>query len=271
MGSPTDDFRFQTSARCAVTEWKHGKERLCNDFVAQEVPVALVYNGISHAVMMASPANLEEFATGFSFTEGIIKSVDEILDIEVIAQPTGVELEITVSGRCFNNLKHIRRSLAGRTGCGICGRESLQQLAVEIRPVVPFFPEHGAIDRAVVDITAHQPLQMLAGGVHGAAWCDIAGNIQYLFEDVGRHNALDKLIGFQLIKRCGDPCVSPGFVLVSSRASYEMVQKSAIAGFGDLVSLSAATSEAVILAQKTKLNLIGFARPGRHISYNSEF
>jgi FdhD protein len=263
MGSLTNDLLTRSSIPCNVKEWRNGDERSKIDYIAREVPVALVYNGISHAVMMASPSDLEEFAVGFSFTEGLIESVADIYDIELVIQPDGIELAIEISAQKFNQLKNKRRTLAGRTGCGICGRESLQQMAVDVEPVTPVYPDPNAINRAVEAIEAHQPLQLIAGGVHGAAWCDNEGSIQFLLEDIGRHNALDKLIGYRLVNRCD----FSGFVLVSSRASYEMVQKSATAGFGALVSLSAATSEAVALAQKSRMTLVGFARPGRHLKY----
>ncbi|MGR2738459.1 formate dehydrogenase accessory sulfurtransferase FdhD [Billgrantia sp. Q4P2] len=242
-----------------------GAERL-EDSIAVETPVALVYNGISHAVMMATPADLEDFALGFSFTEGILEAPEELYGIEVRAEVAGIAVHLDIAAQRFMELKQRRRSLAGRTGCGLCGTESLEQAIrpvprVEDAPVVA----DGAIQHALEALRWHQPLQRETGATHGAAWCDLDGQVQLAREDVGRHNALDKLIGAMLQRRC-DP--RHGFVLVSSRASYEMVQKCASAGIGCLVAVSASTSLAIELARQAGLMLVGFARPGRHVIYH---
>ncbi|MFC6672156.1 formate dehydrogenase accessory sulfurtransferase FdhD [Marinobacterium aestuariivivens] len=238
---------------------------LAEDCIAVEVPVALVYNGISHAVMMATPADLEDFALGFSLTEGILRSPDELYDLEVREEAAGIAVQLEISAQRLAELKQRRRNLAGRTGCGLCGTESLSQA---IRPVAAVQAPHigdDAIQRALAELQRHQPLQQDTGATHGAAWCGFDGRIRLAREDVGRHNALDKLIG-ALVRDGVD--LSRGFALVSSRASYEMVQKSCSAGIGCLVAVSAPTSLAIEQAREAGLLLVGFARSGRHLIYN---
>jgi FdhD protein len=236
------------------------------DCIAQEVPVALVFNGISHAVMMASPADLLDFALGFSLTEGILQHPDELYDIEVVQEERGISVQMHISAERLAQLKQHRRSLTGRTGCGLCGTESLEQA---IRPVprvqAPELTDQ-AIQHALASLKQHQPLQASTGATHGAAWCNSAGEILLAREDVGRHNALDKLIG-ALVKT--DLPRAGGFALVSSRASYEMVQKSCSAGFGALVAVSAPTALAIEQARLAGLMLVGFARSGRHVIYHA--
>lgn len=239
------------------------------DIVANECPVALVYNGISHAVMMATPSDLESLARGFSLTEGIVPSLDHIYGIDV-QQHTGGEVEsytveLEISARCMSQLSLQRRQLSGRTGCGLCGVESLSHVLRELDTLQPGARvEHAAIDCAVRELPQHQPLQSATGGVHAAAWCDTQGGVQYVFEDVGRHNALDKLLG-ELVARQVD--VRDGFVLMSSRGSYEIVQKAAVVGVTTLATLSAPSALACQLAQRVGMTLISFARPGRHSQY----
>lgn len=258
-------YNHGSNHRFAVTKWQNGELQNLDDDLIEEVPVALVYNGISHVVMMITPQDFEDFAIGFSLTEGIIEKTSEILDIEIAEQANGIEVLLSITARRFAQLKQIRRNLTGRTGCGLCGAESLQQA---IRPLAPLScsleVSDKAVQVAVKQLEQFQPLQALTGACHGAAWCDLDGQIQQAKEDVGRHNALDKLIG-SLHKNNTD--LSQGFVLVSSRASYEMVQKSVSVGIGALVSVSAPTAFAVKLAQQSQLKLIGFARANRHIHY----
>ncbi|OWV30395.1 formate dehydrogenase accessory sulfurtransferase FdhD, partial [Halomonas campaniensis] len=235
------------------------------DLLALERPVALVYNGISHAVMMASPADLEDFALGFSLSEGILASTDECYDLEIHEAPQGLTVQLTIASQRMAELKQRRRSLTGRTGCGLCGTEALEQAIRPIPHVVAPPVSDAAIQRSLQELATHQPLQAATGASHGAAWCDAQGRIQRLREDVGRHNALDKLIG--ALAREAAP-LGGGFALVTSRASYEMVHKCASAGIGALVAVSAATALAVEQAKASGLLLAGFARPGRHLIYH---
>ena len=256
------------SRRIAVINWKNGTHQGRADEVATETPVALTYNKRSHVVMMVTPTALEDFAIGFSLTEGIIKRPSDILDISVIERENGLEAAVTVSEDCFERLAGQRRNLVGRTGCGLCGAESLDQ-AMRHPAVVGsrVSVTAAALQTAVLSLNAHQPLQVVTGAVHGAAWCSTDGEILAVREDVGRHNALDKLIGF-LFRTGFDP--AGGFVLVSSRASYEMVYKAAAAGMEILVSVSAPTSLAIDFAHRSGITLVGFARPGRHNIYTFE-
>lgn len=262
--------------------WEQGALRRRRDEVAEECAVALVYNGVSHAVMMATPCDLEDLALGFSLSEGILERPGELRDLALNERAEGIEISMTISSRRFAELKQRRRNLTGRTGCGLCGTESLQQAirpvagAGKIRPKARSGIGDAAIQRALETVTAQQSLQGLTGAVHAAAWCDYAGHIRLVREDVGRHNALDKLIG--ALQRPGvtaavqknnpvDRSSAEGFVLVSSRASYEMVQKANQAGVDLLVALSAPTSLAIQLAREAGMTLIGFARPNRHVIY----
>ena len=228
--------------------------------MAIEAPVALVYNGISHVVMMLTPADLEDFAIGFSLSEGIVEHAREVRDIEVFEREHGIELAVCVAPAREAALKELRRNLTGRTGCGLCGAESLEQ-AIRAVPRVSSGLEVAAdaIDRALASLPAHQPLARQTGCAHAAAWCTLDGSIERSREDVGRHNALDKLIGS--LARADAP--RAGFALVSSRASYEMVTKAARAGIEVLAAVSAPTTLAVQLAASANLSLLAFARAGR--------
>ncbi|PHM62443.1 formate dehydrogenase accessory sulfurtransferase FdhD [Xenorhabdus ishibashii] len=234
------------------------------DWVAEEVPVALVYNGISHVVMMASPKDLDHFAIGFSLSEGIITSAQEIRGIDsIVSCHGGIELHIELSSRRFAGLKERRRNMAGRTGCGICGTE---QLAEIFRPITPlpftqtFSLSH--LDTALTQLPNVQEIGALTGCTHAAGWIDLEGKLLGGCEDVGRHVALDKLLGMRV--KMG---WQQGAVVVSSRASYEMVQKTANCGGEILLAVSAATSLAIKVAQKCNLTLIGFCKPGRATVY----
>ncbi|PHM25446.1 formate dehydrogenase accessory sulfurtransferase FdhD [Xenorhabdus budapestensis] len=234
------------------------------DWVAEEVPIALVYNGISHVVMMASPKDLEHFAIGFSLSEGLIISPQEIRGIDsVISCHGGIELHIELSSRRFAELKERRRSMAGRTGCGICGTEQLSEI---FRPITPLsFTQNfslSCLDQALSQLPRLQDIGAITGCTHAAGWVDAEGYLLGGCEDVGRHVALDKLLGMR--SKTG---WQQGAVLVSSRASYEMVQKSANCGVEILFAVSAATSLAIEVAEKCNLTLVGFCKPGRATVY----
>lgn len=231
-----------------------------SDFVIDEVPAALVYNGISHTVMMVTPLHLEDFALGFSLAEGIVQDVSDIYDIEV--QPgcgRGYEVHLTVSSESFWKLKEHRRTMAGRTGCGICGTESLEGV---MRPLkaLPFtqcfdLKHYGA---GLAGIAQTEELRSLTGGTHAAVWLRHDGTVAFGREDVGRHVALDKLLGCRARTKEHD-----GALFVSSRASYEMVQKAAACGVEILFAVSAPTALAVEVAQRCNLTLAAFCRDKR--------
>lgn len=235
-----------------------GQLRAQQDGVAEEVPVALEFNGIAHAVMMASPADLEDFAYGFAVTEGIVDTIAQIYDCECVFSAQGCTVKLTIAASCCARLKEKRRNLTGRTGCGLCGTESLSQ-AIRHPAPLPMAPcfEAQAVSKAVASMRAHQLLLAVTGATHAAAWCTADGHIALLREDVGRHNALDKLVGALL--RSGQPA-STGFITITSRASYEMVQKTATAGITLLAAVSGVTGLAVDVAQTAGLTLLGFVR-----------
>jgi FdhD protein len=249
----------------AVERWQNGAPVAALDRVADEVPVAMVYNGISHAVMMATPASLEAFGLGFSLAEGILQDRRELYDMEVIQRREGIELHMRIAQERFAELKSRRRNLTGRTGCGLCGTESLQQVMRPLRMVdseVQLAP--AAVRKALAQLPEHQKLQAITGAAHAAAWVSQQGEIACCEEDIGRHNALDKLIG-TLARDAVD--TRTGFALVTSRASYEMVQKSASAGIAVLVAVSAPTGLAIDLARESGMTLAGFARGDSMVLY----
>jgi FdhD protein len=243
-----------------VLRWRDGRAQQVEDWLSEEVAVALQYNGVSHAVMLATPLDLEDFALGFSLGEGIVERAAELYDCEVLREARGLTLRIEVAARCFERLRERRRSLVGRTGCGLCGTDSLDQA---LRPLRPLPPPRGtpvaspAVALALRSLREHQRLNAATGAVHAAAWCDARGRLLLLREDVGRHNALDKLIG--AMARCGADAAQ-GFVVITSRASVEMVQKAAQAGVPVLVAVSAPTALAARSAREVGMCLVGLAR-----------
>lgn len=237
------------------------------DCVAEEVPVALEFNGVAHAVMMATPADLDDFAYGFSMTEGIVDTASQIYDCEWSPSALGYTLQLTIAASCFARLKEKRRNLTGRTGCGLCGTESLLEAVRQPAPLPKVEQRFvaQAVARAVGSLRERQLLLAVTGTTHAAAWCTADGYIELIREDVGRHNALDKLIG--ALVRSGRPA-STGFIAITSRASYEMVQKTAAVGVTLLAAVSGVTGLAVDVAQSAGLTLLGFAR-GNDISVYS--
>jgi FdhD protein len=248
-----------------VIKRRNGEQHSVIDQLAEEVPVAIIYNGISHAVMLATPQDLEDFALGFSLSEGIVKDKSELYGIEIRTQANGIELYCDIASECFAQLKDRRRTLAGRTGCGLCGSESLEQAIrypKELKDKIVF--QRDAIQRALHDIPLLQNLQQQTGATHASAWVLADGTVSLLREDVGRHNALDKLIG--AIAKSNNN--NNGFIITSSRASYEMVQKTASAGVNMLVAISAPTGLAVRVADQCGLTLVGFAREDNYVVYS---
>lgn len=253
-----------------------GAER--DDILATEIPVALVFNGISHAVMMATPEALDDFALGFALSEGILDRAEDCRGISVHAADgsaaqlppgvPGVEVHLDISTRCFERLRHRRRSMAGRTGCGVCGVESFAalDLAPERLPARDWIER---VDLALVlqafsQLGARQVHNAQAGALHAAAWAGLDGQLAAVCEDVGRHNALDKLIGH--LARAGR-LGEPGFVLMSSRGSHELVRKCARVGLGALATISAPTATGVQVAELAGLRLWGLCRAPRGVLY----
>lgn len=226
--------------------------------VAVEAPVNIVYGNQPYAVMMATPSDLEDFVTGFSLTEGIVRAAEEIRGITVEPRSEGIVVTVElVPGRFREHLAR-RRNLSGRTSCGLCGVETIADIPQAGEEAAPRESVRAsAISAALAALDRHQPLNHLTRAVHAAAWCGPDGEILAAREDVGRHNALDKLIGARL--REGHDA-SRGFLLVTSRASFEMVEKTAIFGAGTLVSISAPTSLAIERAKALGLSLVCVAR-----------
>jgi FdhD protein len=247
-----------------VTAWREGQLSVQPDWVADEVPVALVFNGISHAVMLASPDHLADFAVGFALTEGLLSDRSELYGIDIEQDARGITVQLEVAAACEWRLKERRRNLAGRTGCGLCGTESLDQVSRDVPCAPDVALPLGALANGQRGLREWQALQQLTGAAHAAAWCDLEGRIVLLREDIGRHNALDKLVGAMTTAHI-DP--TQGWVLVTSRASFEMVQKTAMAGAGVLAAVSAPTHMAVELADRCGLALAGFVRGGDFVAY----
>jgi len=225
--------------------------------IPEEVPVALVYDGLTFSIMLASPADLEDFATGFSLTERIADTPGDILGIEVRVRQQGIDLHVRLSDPCRTRLllRQGRRNLAGRSGCGVCGIDSAEALFEPLPRVAPHpvWPTLAAAGMAVQGFEAAQPLRQATRTTHAAALCDSAGTLLLVREDVGRHNALDKLLGARARSVSAEG--EGAFVLISSRCSYEMVDKAARRGVTALVSLSAPTAFAVRRASEAGLAL----------------
>lgn len=243
---------------------RKGLARTAHDWVAEECAVALVFNGISHAVMMATPADLEDFATGFALSEGLIEDRTELRSIEVVPVADGIEVQLEVSAQCEWRLRSRRRSMAGRTGCGLCGTDSLAAVRQPITVVEALEVSAGAITRALQALPQWQAIQRVTGATHAAAWCDLDGVPLIVREDVGRHNALDKVIG-AMVRNASD--ARAGFICVTSRASFEIVQKAARAGIAVLAAVSAPTALAVEIAAASGQLLLGFVRGNDLVAY----
>ena len=246
------------------------------DTIAAEVPVALVFNGISHAVMMCTPQNLKAFALGFALSEGIIDSAADCYGIDVSTTETcsddpelpGIAIELDIASRCFVRLKEKRRALTGRTGCGICGVDSME--ALDMVPDALQLPAWAQdiglqqLQRAFSALSALQILNQQAGAIHAAGWANAQGDLQVVMEDVGRHNALDKLLGHMAQQQL---LGQPGLVVMTSRASYELVRKCARMGLPVLATISAPTTLAIQVANKAGMRLFGLCRGERAIAY----
>lgn len=234
------------------------------DCLAEETAVALVYNGQSFAVMMATPADLEDFAIGFSLSEGIVDSAEQVQLVDTLATDDGISLQMHVPQAKFDALATRGRSLTGRTGCGLCGTETLAAAIRPVRMVAPSRLPHAQLPAYFSALVDAQPLNALTGAVHAAAVLDGRGGM-HVREDVGRHNAIDKAIGAAV--RAGTRMEA---LLVTSRASHEVVHKAAQAGISLVAAISAPTALAVRLSEQAGLTLIGFARGDRYTVYTGD-
>jgi FdhD protein len=240
------EIRADGTRRALAREW------------VPEAPVALEFNGLSYAVMMATPADLEDFARGFALTEGLARTPADVTDIAVAETDLGWIVRASLAGLGVDKLTERVRARVAESSCGLCGIENLDAVA---RPL-PKVPAHDALGEAAIfsalgALRGHQPLTKRTGAAHAAAFCDRVGAIGLVREDVGRHNALDKLVG-ALAATGDDPAA--GFILSTARCSYEIVEKAVRAGATRLVTVSLPTSMAVERARQAGLSLWSLAR-----------
>ena len=226
--------------------------------IATEVPVALVFNAKPHVVMMCTPADLEDFAVGFSVSEGIVSAATDVKRTAVVKYARGIEVQVEIPSDAAERLADRGRMLAGRTGCGLCGVEVIDEAMREPLPVRSVLTvQRAALFMAGEALSAHQPMNRETNTIHAAAWARPDGALEIVREDVGRHNALDKVIG--ALARAGTDA-SAGFFIVTSRASYELVQKAAAANVGILAAVSRPTALAVQFAEDAGIALVGLLR-----------
>lgn len=228
--------------------------------LAEEVPVNLSYNGRPHVVMMATPEDLEDFALGFSLSEGVLSAADLVKAIAVKPVEGGILVEVATAPKAEVSRERQARSLEGRSGCGLCGMQRLDQVVRNVRRVSAAVPVNAeAIARALAALPETQAMNRINRSVHAAAWADAEGHIQMAREDVGRHNALDKLIG-ALARGAVD--TTRGFCVMTSRCSFELVQKAAAVGIPCLATVSAPTSLALDLARRAGMVLASASPDG---------
>ena len=263
MARPDDDLQpglppTTTRAEAMTIGFADGTVRAGERRVATEVPIQVLFGGVPFGIMMATPADLEDFAYGFSLTEGVVAAPGEIRAVSIESADGAVRVAVDVAGARLQAHLARKRAMTGRTSCGLCGVEDLAALP---RAAIPagHAPQIAlrAIERALDALDGHQHLNAATRAVHGAAWATRDGDVLAAREDVGRHNALDKLIGACL--RAGhDP--ASGFIVVTSRASFEMVEKAATFGCRTLVAISAPTALAIDRARALDVTLVGIAR-----------
>lgn len=253
---PPNDSEPAVAAR--RLRWRDGAISAGERAVPEEVAVALTYNRYSYAVMMASPANLEDFAVGFSLSEGVIADASEILELETVRNPHGIELRMWIAPERIAAFTERRRYLAGPTGCGLCGIDSLAEAMRPPRRVgegIRVSAEQ--IAAALASLPEAQVVNLATRAVHAAAYWEPKRGLVALREDVGRHNALDKLIG--ALARAG-ASAAKGVLLLTSRVSVEMVQKAAVLGAPVVVAVSAPTALALRTADAAGITLVAIAR-----------
>lgn len=257
---------FPTSREVEVQRVESGRIERVTDFVAEERPVGLLYQGIPHVVMLASPADLEDLGVGFTLSEGIVPGASDIHSVELICKADSLAVDLQISALSFSALLRRHRNLTGRTGCGLCGVETVEEAMRNPPPVrsgVRVSSEE--LHAELSNLRTRQPVNLRTGSVHAAAWALPGKGIQLVREDVGRHNALDKVIG--ALVRAGIDC-REGYFIITSRASFEMVQKTAMVGVSFVAAVSAPTALAIEIADKTGVTLVGFAREDRHVIYS---
>jgi FdhD protein len=254
------EFDLASEVRRAIPAVKVGQDTVCAlvEQIAEESPIALVYNGVPHVVVMASPADLEDLALGFSLSEGVIDSAAELGGLEIVPEETGYSIYLSIPPERVAIIEQRRRNMTARTGCGVCGAQTIEQAMRDVPKVKDGLRvTRGAIAAAMKQLPSLQTLNAATGATHAAAWAKLDGQVLLVREDVGRHNALDKLIG---ALAAGGMETAQGFAVITSRASYEMVQKAAMAGIGLVAAVSAPTALAVRIAREARVTLAGFVR-----------
>jgi FdhD protein len=237
--------------------------------VAEETAIAFRYNGFSHAVMMATPDDLKDFAVGFSWSEGVIKTNSDLQHVSICQSDDGTTIDISLSGDALHRYLATRRirQLRGHTSCGLCGIKDLDDVhRPAYRVAAARVPNATSIQSALIALRQWQPLSRLTRGAHASAWVGLEGDLRAVREDVGRHNSLDKLIGAMLR---GGLRSDDGFCLISSRCSFEMVQKAVAAGLPTLVSAGAPTALAIRLAETAGMRLYSLSREGEPLQFTS--
>lgn len=259
MSNEIEGFSFYKTL--GVKRFQDDIWQLVEDDVLVEVPVSLIYNGFPHVVIMCTPSDIVDFVYGFSLTEGIVSSLQDIRSIDVRPKELGVEVHIEVTPICVSRIESRKRQMTARTGCGICGLDSLSDVVRSQEGIdYDFEVIESSIDRALKIAGSLQLMNQRTGGAHAAFFVSTEGEVLLTREDVGRHVALDKLIGLMLQKG-----INPrkGFILTTSRASFEMVQKAVAVDVGLLVTMSAPTTMAIELASRMKIKLAAFTRVGK--------
>ena len=237
--------------------------------LANEVPVALEFDGEPYAVMMLSPGDFEDFAVGFALSERIVANASDIARIDVREGTRGIGVDVRLEKEHRARLIERRRAIPGQSGCGICGLTTIEEALPQLEPITACPPvASAAIFKALAELPARQTLNQTTGAVHAAAFCRPDGDIVAVREDVGRHNALDKVVG-HLMREGIDP--ARGFALLTSRCSYELVQKAVLARIPLLATISAPTELAVSMSEGANLGLVALARPDSLLIFNDPF
>lgn len=254
-----DDAKHEVSPHVSGRAYADGIVRPEIWKLAEEAPASILYNGASFAVMMVTPSDLEDFAVGFSIAEGIAESQNEIGSIRIAEAADGFLVNIEVDAGALERAEGRRRTLTGRSGCGICGAQSLDAVMKPLARVAGTWPEADAILRAFEQMPSMQPMNLDNRSTHAAAYCDLSGKVELVREDIGRHNALDKLAG-ALAREGRD--ASDGFILMSSRCSVELIQKAAAIRAPFIASVSAPSALALRLAQDAGMGVAAKTRDG---------